>query len=170
VNEIVRPEVPADEDAIRHVNTLAFGQDDEARLVDVLRKDGYVRLSLVAERAGTVVGHILFSDLSILTVSGTVPAVALAPMAVLPECQNQGIGSMLVRAGLDECRRRGQRIVIVLGHPHYYPRFGFSAELAKRLVSPFGGGDAFMAAELAPKALDRVIGSVQYAPPFGAFA
>lgn len=87
-----RPETSADLAAIRHVNRLAFGQDAEVQLVDALRQGGYVRLSLVAEEAGQIVGHILFSDLPIITEAGTVPALTLAPMAVLPELQNQGIG------------------------------------------------------------------------------
>jgi putative acetyltransferase len=145
----IRPERPADLDAIRHVNRLAFGQDVEASLVD-----------------GQVVGYILFSDLPILTGAATVPALALAPMAVLPAFQNQGIGSALVRRGLEVCRDQGHRIVVVLGHPHFYPRFGFSPELAAALASPFSGNDAFMAVELVPGALDGVQGQVQYAPPF----
>src|SRR3954467_9586625 len=99
MNVHIRAEVAADHDAIRRVNRLAFGQDEEARLVDALREGGHVRLSLVAERAGQVVAHILFSDLPIVTEAETIPAIALAPMAVLPEFQNQGIGSALVRRG-----------------------------------------------------------------------
>src|SRR5262245_36987197 len=154
MNATVRPETAADYDGIRHVNRLAFGQDDESRLVDALREAGYVRLSLVGERGGQVVGHILFSDLLIATDTGTIPALALAPMAVLPEFQNQGIGSSLVRRGLEACRAQGHRIVVVVGHPQYYPRFGFSAELAAELASPFSGKDFFMALELVPGALD----------------
>src|SRR5213079_1099748 len=93
----IRPETSADHEAIRHVNRLAFGQDEEARLVDALREGGFVRLSLIAEEAGQVVGPILFSDLPIITDAGTVASLALAPMAVLPEFQNRGIGSALVR-------------------------------------------------------------------------
>lgn len=163
----IRPETSADHEAIRHVNRLAFGQDDEARLVDTLREGGYVRLSLVAEQGSQVVGHILFSDLPILTNAGTVPALALAPMAVLPPFQNQGIGSALVRRGLDECRQQGHQIVVVLGHPQFYPRFGFSSKRAVGLASPFSGKDSFMAVELVPGALDRVEGRVHYPPPFG---
>jgi putative acetyltransferase len=165
----IRPETAADLDAIRHVNRLAFGQDDEARLVDTLREGGYVRVSLVAEQAGRIVGHILFSDLPIITGAGTVPALALAPMAVLPERQRQGIGSALVRNGLDDCRRQGHRIVVVVGNTHFYPRFGFSSKLASALASPFGGGDSWMAVELVPGALNGVAGRVQYPPPFGAW-
>src|SRR5262249_42921261 len=137
---IIRPETNADHEAIRHVNRLAFGQDDEARLVDALREGGFVRLSLVAEQGGQVVGHILFSDLPIITEAGTVPALALAPMAVLPEFQKRGIGSALVRGGLDECRQKGHKIGAVVGHPHFYPRFGFSPKMASALSSTFGGG------------------------------
>jgi putative acetyltransferase len=165
----VRPESTADHEPIRHVNRLAFGQDEEARLVDALREGSYVRLFLVAERAGQVVGHILFSDLPIITGAGSVPALALAPMAVLPELQRQGIGSALVRRGLEACRQQGHRVVVVLGHAHFYPRFGFSPKLAANLESPFSGGDSFMAVELVAGALDDVAGRVQYPPPFGAW-
>ena len=163
---LIRPETIADPEAIRNVNCLAFGQDAEARLVDALRDGGYVRLSLVAEKDGEVVGHILFSDLPIITKAGTVPALALAPMSVLPAFQRQGIGSALVRRGLEICREHGHRIVIVLGHPDYYPRFGFSVRLAGPLSSPFGGGESWMALELVPGALAGVVGNVQYPPPF----
>jgi putative acetyltransferase len=167
MSALIRPETSADHESIRHVNRVAFGQDDEARLVDALREGGYVRVSLVAEAGGQVVGHILFSDLPIITGAGTVPALALAPMAVLPEFQNQGIGSALVQKGLEACRQQGHRIVVVLGHAHFYPRFGFSPKLAAHLESPFSGSDSFMAVDLAPGALDDVAGQVQYPPPFG---
>ena len=165
----VRREVAADHESIRTVNRLAFDRDDEAQLVDALREGGYVRLSLVAERAGQVVGHILFSDLPIIIEAGTVPALALAPMAVLPAFQKQGIGMALVREGLDACREQGHKIVVVLGHPHFYPRFGFTSKLAARLASPFSGKESFMAVEQVPGALDGVKGRVQYPPPFGAW-
>ena len=168
MNVVIRPETAADQDAIRHVNRVAFGQDEEARLVDALRDGGYVRVSLVAEQMVQIVGHILFSDLPIITRSETVPALALAPMAVMPEFQNRGIGSALVQRGLEACRQQGHRTVIVLGHAQFYPRFGFSPKLAAHLESPFSGGDSFMAVELVPGALDGVVGRVQYPPPFGA--
>jgi len=166
MSPVIRPEIPADHAAIREVNRLAFGGGDEARLVAALRAGGYVRVSLVAEEGGRVVGHILFGDLPIVTAVGTVEALALAPLAVLPSHQRRGIGSLLVREGLRACREAGHRIVVVLGHPEYYPRFGFSAGLAWRLKSPFSG-PAFMAAELVPGALEGVGGEVRYPPPFG---
>ena len=168
MNILIRPETSADHDAIRHVNRLGFGQGDEARLVDALRDGGHVRVSLVAEAEGQVVGHVLFSDLPILTDGGTVASLSLAPMAVLPECQKRGIGSALVREGLEVCQGEGHRIVVVLGHPDFYPRFGFSARLAEPLSSPFGGREAWMALELVPGALGGVTGWVRYPPPFEA--
>jgi putative acetyltransferase len=166
MNVLVRKETPEDLEAIREVNRRAFGQEDEARLVDALRDGGYVRLSLVAEEDGQVIGHILFSDLPIATQASTVHALALAPMAVLPARQRQGVGSRLVREGLRACAAAGHRAVVVLGHPDYYPRFGFSARLAERLKAPFSG-PAFMALELVPGALENVTGEVRYPPPFG---
>jgi len=164
---LIRLENPDDHEAIRQVNRLAFGGDDEARLVDALRCEGYVRLSLVAEADGEVVGHTLFSDLPIIGESTTVSALALAPVAVLPEYQRQGIGSALIHRGLQICRDEGHRIVVVLGHPNFYPRFGFSPGLARHLQSPFSGKPSFMAMELVPGSLSGVSGKVQYPPPFG---
>ncbi len=166
----VRPEVATDHEAIGHVNRLAFGQDDEARLVDALRDGGYLRLSLVAEQGEQVVGHILFSELPIITQASTIPALALAPLAVLPDFQKQGIGSARCAKGLDECRRQRHRVVVVLGHPTFYSWFGFSPKLAASLDSPFSGRESFMAVELVPGALNGVTGKVQYPPPFNAWS
>jgi predicted N-acetyltransferase YhbS len=163
----IRHEATTDHEAIRHVNRLAFGRDDEAGIVETLRNGAYARVSLVAEVNGVVVGHILFSELPILTDHGTVPALSLAPMAVLPAYQKQGIGSALVQKGLEVCRDQGHRIVVVLGHSHFYPRFGFSAKLAEPLSSPFGGHDSWMALELVRGALEGISGWVRYPPPFG---
>jgi putative acetyltransferase len=162
----VRAEKPQDREAVREVNRRAFGGEDEARLVDALRDGGYARLSLVAEEGGRVVGHVLFSDLPIVTPACTRHALALAPVAVLPDRQRRGIGSRLVREGLRACAEAGHRVVVVVGHPDYYPRFGFSARLAGRLKAPFSG-PAFMALELVPGALADVTGEVCYPPPFG---
>lgn len=151
--------------SIRAVNKAAFGGSDEADLVDKLRGEHAV-LSLVAELEGDIVGHIMFSRMWINTLAGLVSAVALAPMAVLPEHQHKGIGGLLIQHGLELLRGRGERIVIVVGHPDYYPRFGFSSDKAKLLESPFPS-EAFMATELSAGALDGVRGSVVYPPAFG---
>jgi putative acetyltransferase len=164
---LIRAETASDHAAIRMVNRRAFGQEGEARLVDALRAGGHVLVSLVAEIEGRVVGHILFSRLSIVTDPGNLAAASLAPMAVLPEFQRQGIGSRLVAEGLRRCAALGERIVVVLGHPDYYPRFGFTAGLAATLQCPYGEpGPAWMALELTPGALAGVRGRVEYPPPF----
>lgn len=162
---VVREQLPADAAAVTRVNDLAFGQAGESQLVARLIDGGWSRLSLVAEIEGQIVGHILFSTLPIVTAEGVVPSLALAPMSVLPEFQSQGIGTQLVNRGLELCRERGHKIVIVLGHPNFYPRFGFSAALAKPLESLYAG-ESFMAVELAPGALNGAQGRVEYPPPF----
>ena len=168
MSPVIRPEMPTDHDAIRGVNRLAFGRDEEAHLVEALRGGGHVRASLVAEEDGLVVGHILFSELAINTEDGRIKGLALAPMAVIPSHQRRGIGSRLVVKGLKACAEAGHGIVVVLGHPAYYPRFGFSAKLAEWLVSSYSGPD-FMAIELVPGALEGIEGEVRYPPPFEAF-
>ena len=165
----IRPEEVKDYAAIHEVNLLAFGGEKEARLVETLRRSaGFIpELSLVALRNGQVVGHILFSPITIETQSGSASALSLAPLAVRPEFQNQGIGSRLVQQGLRECKRMGHKIVVVVGHPTYYPRFGFSSARAKGLEAPFRVSDgAFMALELIPGALEGISGMVKYPPAF----
>lgn len=163
---IIRPERDADQSAIRTVNEAAFGGREEADLVEALRADEAVLLSLVAEIDGDIVGHVLFGRMSIETPACLVPAVALAPMAVVPAHQRHGIGTQLVRAGLDRMRGLGERIVIVVGHPGYYPRFGFSSDAARSLDGPFAR-DAFMALELEAGSLGAVRGRVRYPAAFG---
>jgi putative acetyltransferase len=165
----IRPETAEDYAAIHEVNALAFGREVEARLVEALRRlpDFIPDLSLVAVEADRVVGHILFSPIVIETKDGAVPALALATLAVRPEFQYQGIGSALVRDGLERSRALGHRIVVVVGHPAYYPRFGFAPARARGLEAPFPvPDDAFLALELVPGALDGVAGMVRYPPPF----
>jgi putative acetyltransferase len=151
---------------IRAVNEAAFGGSEEADLVDKLRGDEHALLSLVAELDGGIVGHILFSRISIGTSTGLVSAVALAPLAVHPDHQRKRIGGLLVQHGLELLRGRGEKIVIVVGHPDYYPRFGFSTDKAKLLQGPFPS-EAFMALELSVGALDGIQGTVIYPPAFG---
>jgi putative acetyltransferase len=167
-NLIVRCESAETEErsAVHSLNEAAFGRPDEADLVDRLRAEGAVLVSLVATLGERIVGHILFSRMWIETAGGSISAVALAPVAVLPEHQRQGIGGRLIRHGLDLLRGRGERIVIVVGHPEYYPCFGFSSEKARSLDSPFPA-DAFMAMELKPGALDGIRGEVRYPTAFG---
>lgn len=166
----IREEAPGDAAAIRALNDAAFGTRDEGALVDALRAGGHVVVSLVAvDDDGRVVGHILFSTLTLASDDeAPLRAAALAPMAVAPSLQRRGVGSALVRAGLDACRARGVDVVIVLGHPAYYPRFGFSAEAARALEAPYSG-EAFMALDLREEDARRPLrGIVTYAPPFGA--
>jgi putative acetyltransferase len=162
----IRIENIEDPAAIRVVNEAAFGEPGEAVLVDKLRNHGSVLVSLVAELDSTIVGHVLFSRMWIDTASARISAVALAPVGVLPEYQRKGIGQRLIAHGLDLLRVQGERIVIVLGHPDYYPRFGFSSDKAALLDAPFPR-DAFMAMELVDGALAGVQGRVIYPPPFG---
>ena len=117
----IREERASDIASIRAVNIRAFGRDQEANIVDALRTNGAVVLSLVATRERDVVGHILYSPVTI----GDATAAALGPMAVVPECQRQGIGSALVRAGQQRLQELGCPLVVVVGHPAFYPRFGF---------------------------------------------
>ncbi|HEY2893427.1 MAG TPA: N-acetyltransferase [Pirellulales bacterium] len=161
----IRLEGPEDTAAIHEVVAAAFGRADEARLVDKLRAGGFAPVSAVAVAGGKIVGHVLFSELRIEGRQSQGSALALAPLAVLPEFQNLGIGSALVRFGLEECRRAGQRLVFVLGHPGYYPRFGFSVERARAFECDYAG-DHFMALELAPGALDGAGGRIVYPTPF----
>jgi len=162
----VRLEAPDDRPAVREVNERAFGQPNEADLVDTLRQRAHPFISLVATEADTVVGHISFSPITI----GEDPAPAglgLAPMAVVPDRQNRGIGSQLVRAGLDECRRRGIDLVVVVGHPTYYPRFGFEPGSRKGLTCEYPvPDDVFMVLELTPGAAAGRPGLVHYHPAF----
>lgn len=151
---------------IRAVTEAAFGQPDEAELIESLRADGKVIAEQVAHDGESVIGHILFSRLR-MSESGDTPALAaLAPMAVTPERQKQGVGALLVAAGLADCKAAGVEAVIVLGHPDYYPRFGFSAAKAHSLKAPFEGA-AFMALELTEDALKTARGELIYPEAFG---
>jgi putative acetyltransferase len=164
----IRPATTGDASAIAHVHNLSFGQPLEAQLVEALDREGLNLVSLVAERDGTVIGHILFTRVVMST--GALTA-SLAPVAVLPEHQNKGAGSALVRAGLEGCRQLGVRVVVVLGHPEYYPRFGFSAASGRKLVSPYAAhGDAWMAMEVVPGTIPDSGASIEYPAVWSAFS
>ena len=166
---VIRAERPDDYAVVEEVNRLAFGQEGEARLVAALRhaESFDPALSLVAVRADRVVGHILFSLIHIESEQAKVPSLALAPMAVLPAFQRQGIGTQLVHEGLKACRRSGHTIVVVVGHAEYYPRFGFTPAAGQGIRAPFSVPDeAFMVLGLAPASLDGIGGVVRYPAAF----
>ena len=162
----VRREKPEDADQVRRVNELAFGRPHEAALVDAVRGSADT-LSLVAVLGQQVVGHILFTAVWIERTDRTTAAVGLGPMAVLPEHQRRGVGSELVRAGLDACQRLGHAVVVVLGHPEYYQRFGFVPASGKgiRYGRPVPN-ETFMVLELRTGAVARSGGVVKYRPEF----
>jgi putative acetyltransferase len=163
----IRPETGTDHAAVAAVNRRAFGRSAEAVLVAALRTSALSLISLVAERDGVVVGHILFSPVRVEGSGGAVDAVALAPVAVDPAHQGRGVGSRLVRAGLEACRAGGHAAVFVLGHPKYYPRFGFAPASGHGIRCEFPvPEELFFALELRPGALRGVTGTVRYHPEF----
>lgn len=168
-NCFIRSESPADGSAIHQLHVAAFGGPGEARLVDVLRAADALTISLVAELGDAVVGHIAFSPVEIVGERGSTKALALAPVAVLPEHQRSGIGSRLIEAGLAEARRLGWELIIVLGHHDYYTRFGFVTAQPHGILCPFEvPAEAFMVRELQPGALSRHQGVVKYHAAFSA--
>ena len=162
----IRPEQPGDWPAAGRLYRKAFVGEYEAELIDELRAAGVAPIILVATENDALIGHILFADLGVQVDGRAVPALALAEMAVTAGLQRSGIGSRLVSAGLEAARRLHIEAVLVLGHPTYYPRFGFSAARARHLRTSFRGGDAFMALELKPDALSGQDGEVTYHPGF----
>jgi putative acetyltransferase len=169
VDIVVRQETVADRPAVDEVVRLAFGRELEMTLTRALRAwNGYdPSLSLVAELDGRVVGHVSFTGITIEDDSATHGALCMAPVSVHPDVQNRAIGSRLVRAGLDVCRARGHRIVIVQGHPSYYPRFGFVPARPLGIEPPSPLPDpVWMVQELVAGALEDVRGTVRYPPPW----
>ena len=163
---LIRAEKEDDKDAVFAVNVSAFATQSEAVLVDVLRKQAKQVVSLVAEDNGAIVGHIMFSPV-VLSEYPDLNMMGLAPMAVSPEYQRKGIGSGLVRAGLEQCRQLGFVAVVVLGHPDYYPRFGFSPSSRFGIDSDYDvPEEVFMALELEPEALMGKTGRVKYHAAF----
>ena len=167
---IIGPETAGDHAAIRDVVRAAFGSSVEADLVDALRNlpEFDPRLSLVAEFDGEIHGHLLFSLIRIETGKGGIAALALAPLAVHPESQRQGIGSELTRAGLRVCEQLGHRIVIVVGHPTFYARFGLIPASRWGVRPPFPiPDDVFMVKWLGSEPPSDFAGVVRYSAPFG---
>jgi putative acetyltransferase len=172
---LVRRERRGDRAAIRRVVAAAFGRRAEADLVDALSASAawVPELSLVAEEGRAVVGYVALTRASLRTVAGDVGLLALAPLAVAPDWQRRGIGGDLVRAALQIAAERGERAVVLIGHPSYYPRFGFVPAAPMGLTSVFAQGEnvpSFFVRELRAGALTGVGGAVLFALPFDAFA
>jgi putative acetyltransferase len=163
VNVLVRPELPEDTASIHEVHRCAFPTAGEADLVDALRAAGKARVSLVAVVDSLIVGHILFSP---ITIDGVELGLGLAPVAVLPGQQGKGIGSSLIEEGLAVCRREGVPLVVVLGEPGFYTRFGFRRAGEHGLGNEYGADEAFRVAELLPGSIPAAGGLVRYAPEF----
>jgi putative acetyltransferase len=166
----IRLEEPRDVEAIRGVNRQAFQHDAEAQIVDDLRQACSGAVSLVAESDGVVVGHVLFSPVTIRQNGATVEGMGLGPMAVLPARQRTGIGSKLVEVGVQVMRDAGHPFVVVLGHPEYYPRFGFRPASEHGLVCQWDGvpDEAFLVITNDDAVMRGVTGSVWYRPEFEA--
>ena len=161
----IRAAIPADAGGIREVHLSAFETSLEADLVERLRDGGDAVISLVAEDAGEIIGHVLFSRMDARADGRAFDALGLAPVAVVPGRQRQGIGSALIEAGLDSAGRRGTDIVFVLGEPGYYGRFGFDAETAKPFASPYAG-EYFQAKALRNEFEPPESGQAKYATAF----
>lgn len=165
----IRPELPTDHDAVRAIHQAAFDTPLEARLVDELRKAGKDIVSLVAERDGRIVGHILFSPVSVEIHPAGRRGLGLAPLAVAPEYQRKGIGGELIKSGLDAARAAGYAFTVVLGDPAYYRRFGFATASLTGLKNEYELDDPFMAQALIKGGLKGIKGLVRYAPEFEIF-
>ena len=169
-NVSCRSEIPNDFAAIHQMLLLAFPKEHVATLVkNIRRTQGYDQeLSLVAELEGTITGYLMFTHVYIESDSGNAPAIMLAPLAVHPKWQNQGIGSLLTLYGLEQCRRLGNQIVIVIGHSNYYSRFGFlQAGLQGISIDQGRFEESKMVLSLTPGGLDGVTGIVRLPPIFG---
>jgi putative acetyltransferase len=162
----IRDEQPGDYRAIREVHIRAFGGEAEANLVELLRDRKKAPVALVAVSDSHILGHIMFSPIVVAQAPKDFRGIGLAPLGVLPEFQNKGIGSMLVHAGLHGCRQADYDAVVVLGHTRYYPRFGFSRAKDYGLDNEYNAQDAFMVMELRAGVLQKINGLVTYATEF----
>jgi len=164
---LIREEKKQDIEAIRQVNIKAFGQSQEADIVDKLRNNCSPFLSLVAEVDNKIAGHILFTPVLIETDTGMVEGMGLAPMAVLPEYQKQGIGSNLAIKGLEKVKQSVCPFVIVLGHSDYYPKFGFEPASRYGIRSEWEVPDeAFMVILFDKSKSDTISGIAKYRSEF----
>jgi len=169
MNVVIRQELAIDFSTIYELNKAAFGQDNEAKLVDALRssKSFIPDLSIVATIDNKIVGHILFTKIKIKDLNKEFDSLALAPMAVSPELQKLGIGGQLIKHGLLKATELGYKSVFVLGHEHYYPKFGFTPADKWNIKAPFDvPTNVFMGIELVENGLQKVKGTVQYPKEF----
>ena len=165
---LIRPEETGDIDRVWKINAQAFETEAEAKLVDELRESCKPYISLVAEVDAELVGHILFTPVELAGEGSGLKLVGLGPMAIMPAFQNKGIGSQLVRQGLEECLRQGCDGVVVLGHPGYYPRFGFVPSVRYGIKSEYEVPDeVFMIIELKKNSLKGRSGIIKYNAAFG---
>ena len=167
---MIRDERAGDVPAVRLVNEEAFGSPLEAGIVDALRTSCADRLSLVAEGDGAVIGHILFTPVEIAAADGPLAGYGLAPMGVRTAWQRRGIGSALIAEGARRLREAGAPFVIVIGHPDYYPRFGFerASRYGVRCEWPDIPDEAVMLLVLDPACASRLAGVARYRPEFAA--
>jgi len=166
----IRVEKPGDESFIRKINLAAFEQSAEADIVDVLRNNCSEFVSLVADEDKNIVGHILFTPAVIESGEKLISGIGLAPMAVLPEYQNKGIGSILIVAGLEKMKQLNSPFVIALGHPNYYPKFGFELASSYGIMCEYDGvpDEAFMILILNKDKMKNLKGVAKYRPEFAA--
>lgn len=164
---IIREEKNTDKESTWKINQEAFAGVEEANLVNALRDSGCPSISLVAEVDNEVVGHILFTPVTLSENKTGLRLIGLAPMAVLRKYQRQGIGSQLVEAGLERCKEQGYDAVVVLGHPAYYPKFGFRPAKQFGIQSEYEvPDDVFMILELTPGSLKGNSGTIHYHEAF----
>lgn len=169
MNITIRPEIPEDYPGITRVNDIAFKRTAEGRLIEELRKlkKYNCNLSIVAESGGEIIGHVLFTPVFIENEGQKFISLTLAPMSVLPEYQKKSVGKLLIVYGLQAAKDAGYESIVVLGHPSYYPKFGFKKASGWNIKSPFPAPDeAFMAIELIPGSLEGISGKVIFPSPF----
>ena len=164
----IRKEKDSDKEKIWKVNAEAFESEAEANLVNALRDSGISFISLVAEEDEGIIGHILFTPVELIGDAAGLKLMGLAPMAVLPKLQRKGIGSQLVKTGIENCATQGYDAIVVLGHPEYYPKFGFVSSVKYGIKSEYDVPDeTFMVLELKESSLRNKNGIIKYHAAFG---
>jgi len=164
----IRKEKDSDKKQIWKVHAEAFETEAEANLVNALRDSGIYFISLVAEEDEEIVGHILFTPVELIGDDSALKLMGLGPMAVLPKLQKKGIGSQLVKTGIKNCSTKGSDAIVVLGHPEYYPKFGFVSSVKCGIRSEYDAPDeAFMVLELKKSSLKDKNGIIKYQAAFG---